>query len=92
MKFFILLVVLILFYSGPASAYLGPGLSAGVIAAIAGVLLSIVMAIVGTFWYPIKRLFKKAEIEENLEGNLQEADLQASPIVTNQTESKDSSQ
>ena len=56
-----------------ASAYVGPGLGLGAIAAIAGVLLSIVMAIVGVFWYPIKRLFGKGDKEEQ---NLEEADSQ----------------
>lgn len=37
-------------------AYIGPGLSGGVIGIIIGVLTSIFLAIVAIFWYPIKRM------------------------------------
>lgn len=40
-------------------AYIGPGVGAGIFAVIAGILASIFMAVVGIFWYPIKRLIKK---------------------------------
>ena len=43
----------------PAQAYVGPGLGAGAIAVIVGILGAIGMAFVGTVWYPIKRLVKK---------------------------------
>ena len=83
MKFFILIVLFILFYPTSAQAYVGPGLGAGTIAAITGVLLSIVMAIIGVFWYPIKRLFKKGKDDETLEETEPQAD-------SNTTQNKDS--
>lgn len=45
--------------SGPALAYVGPGLGAGTIGIILGFLASIVLAIVALFWYPIKRLYRR---------------------------------
>ena len=41
-----------------ALAYIGPGVGAGAIAAVLGVLGSIYLAIVAVIYYPIKRLMK----------------------------------
>jgi hypothetical protein len=41
-----------------AHAYIGPGVGAGVIAVVLGILSSIFLAFVGILWYPIKRLLK----------------------------------
>lgn len=41
-----------------AMAYIGPGVGAGAIAAVLGVLGSIFLAIVAVIYYPIKRLLK----------------------------------
>jgi len=41
-----------------ALAYIGPGVGAGAIAAVLGVLGSIFLAIVAVIYYPIKRLMK----------------------------------
>ena len=40
-------------------AYIGPGLSGGVISVILGVLASIGLALMAVVWYPIKRMLKK---------------------------------
>lgn len=45
--------------TAPAFAYSGPGLGLGIIGAIIGLLGTIFLAIVGLFWYPIKRMLKK---------------------------------
>lgn len=45
-----------------ADAYIGPGLGAGTIAVLLGILGSIVMALVAFVWYPVKRLLKKMGI------------------------------
>ena len=58
MKNYYLLVVLLSF-SGTAYAYIGPGLGAGTVGVILGILASIILAIFAFFWYPIKRIFKK---------------------------------
>ncbi len=41
-----------------AQAYIGPGLGAGVVASVLGILAGIFMLIVGIVWYPIKKLYK----------------------------------
>jgi hypothetical protein len=41
-----------------ANAYIGPGVGAGVVATVLGILAGIMMLIVGVVWYPIKRLYK----------------------------------
>ncbi|KAB2880365.1 MAG: hypothetical protein F9K34_16820 [Albidovulum sp.] len=41
-----------------ALAYIGPGVGAGAIAAVVGVLGSIFLAIVAVIYYPIKRMMK----------------------------------
>ena len=58
---------LVLALSGPAHAYIGPGLGAGTIGVILGVLGSILLAVFAIFWYPIKRLFKGKKQPEEVE-------------------------
>ncbi|MCV2872144.1 hypothetical protein OEZ71_07525 [Defluviimonas sp. WL0050] len=41
-----------------AMAYIGPGVGAGAIAAVIGVIGSIFLAIVAVLYYPIKRMMK----------------------------------
>ena len=41
-----------------AHAYVGPGVGAGTIAVVLGILSSIFLAFVGIIWYPIKRLIR----------------------------------
>lgn len=41
-----------------ALAYIGPGVGAGAIAAVLGVLGSILLAIIAVLYYPIKRMLK----------------------------------
>jgi hypothetical protein len=41
-----------------ANAYIGPGVGAGAVAAVFGVLGSIFLAIVAIIYYPIKRMLK----------------------------------
>ena len=43
----------------PAEAYVGPGVGAGTIAIVLGILSSIFLAFVGIIWYPVKRLIKR---------------------------------
>lgn len=60
------LAILLLVGAQPALAYVGPGLGLGAIGAILGVGLSILLAILAVFWYPVKRLLglgKKAKIK-----------------------------
>jgi hypothetical protein len=41
-----------------AQAYIGPGMGAGVIGTVLGILAGILMLVVGIVWYPIKKLYK----------------------------------
>ena len=43
----------------PAESYVGPGLGAGTLGVILGLLGSVLIAIFAFFWYPIKRIFRK---------------------------------
>ena len=63
----VLILLSFLFYSGSVHAYVGPGLGVGVIGAIVGVFLAVLMAVIGVFWYPIKRMFNKEDDSETLD-------------------------
>tara|TARA_B100000035_G_C20792738_1_gene461931 strand:+ start:506 stop:694 length:189 start_codon:yes stop_codon:yes gene_type:complete len=55
-KIFTILMAFIII--APANAYIGPGTSGGLIATILGILGSILLAIFGILYYPIKRFLK----------------------------------
>ena len=67
MKSILFLSLIFILFSSNAQAYVGPGLGVGVIGAIVGVVGAILMAIIGVFWYPLKRLFGKGDDDESLE-------------------------
>ena len=58
-KLLILCIVSILVAPQIANAYVGPGLGAGTIGVILGIIGSIFIAIFAIVWYPLKRLLKK---------------------------------
>lgn len=58
----IFLAAPLVFTALPAEAYIGPGLGAGTIAVVLGILSSIVMAFFAILWYPVKRLLKKLKV------------------------------
>jgi membrane protein implicated in regulation of membrane protease activity len=43
----------------PALAYIGPGVGAGAIGAVLGVIGSIFLGLFAILWYPIKRVLKR---------------------------------
>ena len=56
------LILFLLYFSilpSVAFSYIGPGMSGGVFAALLGIIVAILMAIVGIVWFPLKRLFLK---------------------------------
>ena len=53
------LLSLLTVFPGVANAYVGPGLGAGTIGVILGIIGSIFIAIFAIVWYPLKRLLKK---------------------------------
>lgn len=44
---------------GEAHAYIGPGLGLGAVGVALGLFLTVVLAVVGLVWYPLKRLVRK---------------------------------
>ena len=52
------LVIVLLSISSPVFAYIGPGMGGGVIAAVLGVVGSILLVLFGILYYPIKRMLK----------------------------------
>ncbi len=58
-KSLLLCIVSILVAPQIANAYVGPGLGAGTIGVILGIIGSIFIAIFAIVWYPLKRLLKK---------------------------------
>lgn len=51
-------VSMLLAYPGPASAYVGPGAGLTVIGAAIAFVGSVVLAIFGFVWYPVKRFLR----------------------------------
>lgn len=60
----------------PIFLYVGPGLGAGTIATIIGVLVSLILALFALLWYPFKRLIKKirASVSNRADNNVSVAD------------------
>jgi membrane protein implicated in regulation of membrane protease activity len=56
---FIAALLVLVFLVMPASAYIGPGIGAGAIAIVLGVLGSFFLALVTLIYYPIKRAIGK---------------------------------
>ena len=56
-KLFLLLFIFVI--PIPSYAYVGPGMGGGLIAAVLGFLLAILLAIWGVLYYPIKRALKE---------------------------------
>lgn len=53
------LALLAVIYSGAAQAYVGPGAGLGVIGTLIAFIGTVLLAIVGFVWYPIKRVLRK---------------------------------
>tara|TARA_B100000925_G_C21824653_1_gene394446 strand:- start:93 stop:293 length:201 start_codon:yes stop_codon:yes gene_type:complete len=64
-KYVVLLSFLI--FTSYSYAYIGPGMSGGVIAAILGFIAAIFLAIWGILYYPIKRAFKNRKKKKDVE-------------------------
>ena len=64
-----LFLVLIIIFPNYANAYIGPGLGAGTIGVILGIVGSLFIALFAIIWYPLKRLFKKKKESKHQDGN-----------------------
>jgi hypothetical protein len=56
---FLIFVAVLLVPIGSAQAYVGPGLGAGALAVVVGVVGSVFLAVFAILWYPLKRLLRK---------------------------------
>lgn len=65
--FYFLLIII----SFPAEAYLGPGLGAGIIATVVGVLGAVVLAIIGLVYYPLKRFLRNRKVNKIEDDNIE---------------------
>ncbi len=68
-KFVLLEFFCLVLLPGQAFAYIGPGLGAGTLGVVFGLLGSILLALFAFFWYPIKRMIfrKRVESEDDIE-------------------------
>jgi hypothetical protein len=53
------LVPALLVPAGPAAAYIGPGVGAGLIATVLGIVTAMALVAFAVVWYPLKRLLRK---------------------------------
>jgi len=54
----------LLTYSTVASAYIGPGLGAGAVTVVLGIVSGLLMLLVGIIWYPLKKLIRRFRAKE----------------------------
>lgn len=57
--FVYLLTVWLLIYAPIVSAYIGPGLGAGAVTVVLGIVSGLLMLLVGIVWYPLKKLIRR---------------------------------
>ncbi|MAT49907.1 MAG: hypothetical protein CMK32_01815 [Porticoccaceae bacterium] len=63
------LIVLALSWHVPAFGYIGPGLGAGAIGVMLGLIASLFLALFALVWYPVKRLIKKRKGKSRQDDN-----------------------
>jgi hypothetical protein len=62
----ILLISILILIENTAFAYIGPGMTGGVIAATIGIIVAIFAALFGLIWFPVKKLLKKRKEKADL--------------------------
>ena len=62
----ILLISILILIENTAFAYIGPGMTGGVIAATIGIIVAIFAAHFGLIWFPVKKLLKKRKEKADL--------------------------
>ena len=65
----------------PALAYVGPGLGAGTLGVILGLVGSLLLALVAFFWYPLKRAVLGKSADKDAEENLETVEQVAAASV-----------
>lgn len=63
-KLAMLLVPALTLASQQAMAYIGPGMGAGTLGVLIGLIGSVLLALFAFFWYPIKRMFAGKDKKE----------------------------
>ena len=72
----------LLICSHQALAYVGPGIGAGTLGVVLGLLGSIFLALFAFFWYPIKRIFTGKGKAEKIPAEVTESTKQAEQANT----------
>jgi hypothetical protein len=52
-----------------AQAYVGPGLGVGIFGTVVGFLAAVVLAVLGTVWYPVKRMLRARSTDRTRGGS-----------------------
>lgn len=68
-QYLILFLSVLLLVPGAAHAYIGPGLGAGTIAVVLGLIGSVILALFAVLWYPFKRLVQKLKTSRKGNGH-----------------------
>ncbi len=62
-------VSVMLTWSTPTLAYVGPGLGLGTVGIVLAFIFSILLAIISLFWYPLKRLLEIGRSRNKTQNN-----------------------
>ena len=65
-KHLVLVIALVFFLPHPATAYVPPGAGLSAIGAFIALIVSIIAALFGFLWYPIKRLLRRRKSTETI--------------------------
>lgn len=60
-----LAILLLVMWSSPAQAYIGPGAGLSALGTVAALLGAVLLLLVGFIWYPVKRLVRRRREAES---------------------------
>lgn len=73
MRAYFVAFMLFAVFSGNAQAYIGPGLGAGTVGVVLGILGSVFLTVLAIIYYPIKRMLKKRKKMSKDKNNVEDA-------------------
>lgn len=79
----LLSLLILTFIANSAQAYVGPGMGLGVIAVLLGAIATVLLAVFGVFWYPIKKMIKrkkKADTQDKVSHEEEEDGRDPEPV------------